>query len=541
LPSLLAILAFAAFVTAQPARAGGTPEPGAIERTIPTQVRDGSILPIVALPPEESASRPRDRRKFTLGAVNIDGATIFSEQELSAYFEDYLATQLDQDKLTQMAEAITGRYRKTGYILSYAMVPAQNVEAGMVRLAVVEGRVDQVSVDGAGSAQKAIEAIAAPLASGAPLKDGALERTIGLIRDFPGLSVTDVALMRSAVDGSRYTLKIKVAADRVRGFTYADNRGTGSVGHTRMYNSFSMSSVGLPGDELRVDFFAMPGGHSRYLYGQVLAAVPLSASGMRLTLSGSKGNQYLRSDERFRGRSDNVSAQLSFPFLRSRALTLVGKASLTDWRSVGTLRGNRNLRDRLRVARAGIEFRNEGRTRFDGELVISRGLPFGGMTRVGDPLASRPDASGRFTKVAAAAQLSRALGERFTLRGVAVAQYSNRSLLSAEEFSLGGNRVGRAFDFNDRTGDRGAGAGLELSYRLATSDKGSGLELFGYADGGVTHDIRSAASPAVTHHLASTGLGMRFSVAGSTIAIETDVPVVGARRPRMFGSIFRSF
>ena len=517
------------------------PEPGAIERTIPTQSQQQSTLPTLSMPGREARNPGAGKRRFTLGAVNVDGATIFSEQQLSPYFEPYLATEIDQAKLAHMAAAITARYRRTGYLLSYATVPSQNVEAGMVRLAVVEGRIGKVDVEGAGSAKGAIEAMAAPLAAGTPFKGAALERTLGLIRDLPGVAVTDVALMRSDIEAGLYTLKIKITPDRIRAFTYVDNRGTGSFVHSRVYNSFAISSLAVQGDELRADLFAMPGGHSRYLYGQLVAATPLGRSGMRLQLSASRGDQYLREDEHFNGRSDNLTAQLTYPFLRSRALTLLGKASLTDWRSVGTGGGARKLRDRLRVARLGIEFGNEGKTRFQGEFTLSRGLGFGGMTRVGDPLASRVDASGKFTKAVFAGQVSRPLSERVSVRAVVTAQYSDRPLLSAEEFSLGGNRIGRAFDFNARTGDRGAGGGVEVSYRLGKTN-GAGVELFSFADGGVATDLESSASPKHSRSLASPGVGARVSLAGTKVALEAGVPLHGAHsRPRLFASIFRSF
>jgi hemolysin activation/secretion protein len=116
-------------------------------------------------------------------------------------------------------------------------------------------------------------------------------------------------------------------------------------------------------------------------------------------------------------------------------------------------------------------------------------------------------------------------------------------LLSAEEFSLGGNRVGRAFDFNARTGDRGAGAGLELGYRLGTAKADRpGVEIFGFADGGVVAEIKSSVTPAQTRALSSLGLGSRFSIAGMSIALETGVPLTGGHRsPRLFASVLRSF
>jgi hemolysin activation/secretion protein len=357
------------------------------------------------------------------------------------------------------------------------------------------------------------------------------------------VTVADIALMRSDIEGGLYTLKISVLPDRIRAFTYADNRGTGSIGHSRVYNSFAISSLGMQGDELRVDLFAMPGGRSHYLYGQVSAAVPLGRSGMRFQLSGSRGDEYLRQDERFDGRSDNVTAQLTYPFLRSRALTMIGKAALTDWRSLGSLAGNRRLRDRLRVARLGVEFSKEGKLQLQGELLLSRGLGFGGMTRVGDPLASRPDASGRFTKANATLQVSRQLGERVTLRAIAMGQYSDRPLLSAEEFSLGGNRLGRAYRFNERTGDRGAGAGVELGYRLGKAQANhASTELFGFVDAGVAFDLKSTSASRQSYSVGSAGAGMRFSIAGMTVAVEAGMPLKGDHHsPRLFASIFRQF
>ena len=536
-------LAVATSVAPTPALAGPVPEPGAIERTIPTEERHQSWSRSLAVPAQDGRDRAASQGPFTLGAVNVDGSTVFSQAQLSRYFEAYLATEVDRGKLAQMADAITARYRQAGYLLSYATVPAQNVEAGMVRLAVVEGRISGVEVQGAGAAAAAIEAIASPLARGGPLKMGELERTIGLIRDFPGVTVADMALVKSDAQAGLYTLKIRIVPDRIRAFSYADNRGTGSIGRSRLYNSFAISSVLARGDEYRVDLFAMPGGDSRYLYGQVSAALPVGRNGLRFQLSASRGDQYLRGDEHFAGLSDNVSAQLSYPFLRSRALTLVGKASLTDWRSIGKQLGTRQLRDRLRVARLGVDFANEGKIRFQGEAVLSRGLGFGAMTRTGDLLASRPDASGKFTKASVAVQAAGAISGRTTLRAIAIGQYSNRPLLSAEEFSLGGNRVGRAYRFNAETGDRGGGVGLEIGYRLgkARSDRAS-TELFAFGDAGIAVDMKSALGPKRTHSVGSAGVGTRFAIGGTTIAVETGIPLRGDHHsPRLFVSLFRSF
>ena len=519
-------------------------EPGEIERTIPTQQQpETQVAPTVATPSPAVPAGSAVTGRFTLGAVQIEGATAFSQAELSPAFEPYLATEVDEASLNRIAAAITARYRKAGYLLSYAIVPAQDVRAGMVRIVVVEGKVDAIRIEGAGENRPDIEAIAAPLLRDAPLRERTLERVIGLVRDIPGLAVSDVRLTRSNVDPRRHSIRIVVVDNRTKALAHSDNRGADEDARMRFYTSASLSSLAVTGDELRVGLFAMPGRHFRYLFGQVAASVPIGHDGLRFSAAGSAGDQDRRGG--LDARSTNLLAQLSYPLLRSRALTIVSKLVVNDWRSIGEDDGVRNRRDRLRVVRAGLDFSSETRSRLRGELIVSRGLGFDGMTRVGDPLASRPDASGRFTNVSFIAQAARPLSERLTAQAIVAGQYSDRPLLSVEEFALGGNRLGRAFDFNAITGDHGIGAGLELAYRLGDMKRGSrNVQLFGYADGGAAFQARSPSAVRDSRSLMSVGLGTRFTVAGIAFSAEAGAPVISGgagKSVRAFVSAFKTF
>lgn len=520
------------------------PEPAAIERAIPKQLPGNAAPAVVSRITGDTPRQPLRTGRFTLGAVNVDGATVFTQAQLSGSLEPYLATEVDGAKLVEMAGRLTERYRKAGYLLSYATVPPQNVEAGMVRLAVVEGRVGKIVIAGGGSDEPALEAIAAPLLKDAPLRSSTLERVIGLMRDYPGIQITDIALSRADADAAIYALKITLKRNRARAFAFVDNRGTRSAGRTRLYSSASLSSVVVDGDELRADLFAMPGNRFHYLYGRVLAGLPIGRDGLRLTLSASKGDQYLRDLVRLNGDSTNLTAQLSYPVLRSRALTMLGKLSLSDWRSSAEDRGVPRLRDRLRVARIGVEWSTETSTRIQGELTLSRGLGFAGMTRAGDPLASRQGAGGRFSKIDFTLQVIRPLSDSFRLQAVAAGQYSNRALLSSEEFALGGSRIGRAFEFNAVTGPRGIGGALELSYRLGRSKGPIGDPwLFAFVDGGKAFDAKGSAASGNRRSLASVGIGSRFSIGGSAFSIDIGRPLTGPGRHgiRAFLSAYRPF
>ena len=119
------------------------------------------------------------------------------------------------------------------------------------------------------------------------------------------------------------------------------------------------------------------------------------------------------------------------------------------------------------------------------------------------------------------------------------------SLLVPEEFALGGSRIGRAFDFNEVTGNHGVGGMVELGYRLGDTKRGpKGIEVFGFADGGGI--LRRKPSPGLPKDqwLASAGAGARFSALGFLWSEEVGIPIARShadRNVRAFFSVARAF
>ena len=112
-------------------------------------------------------------------------------------------------------------------------------------------------------------------------------------------------------------------------------------------------------------------------------------------------------------------------------------------------------------------------------------------------------------------------------------------------FALGGSRIGRAFDFNEVTGDHGVGAMVEISNRLGDIKRGpQALEIFTFVDGGGA--FRKKKSPGLPKEqwLASAGAGARFSALGFTWSGELGVPIARShadRNVRAFFSVAKSF
>ena len=138
------LLILAAFVSGTSAAHAQT-RPGSLERTVPKfEALPTRNQPRVETPIVPAQSEVSIAGTFVLSAVNIEGATVFNSSQLAQAFEPYLASQVGQAELNKIVAAISERYRREGYLLSYATLPAQSVQSGIVRIRVVEGYIDQV-------------------------------------------------------------------------------------------------------------------------------------------------------------------------------------------------------------------------------------------------------------------------------------------------------------------------------------------------------------------------------------------------------------
>lgn len=516
-------------------------DPASIERTIPKleskPVEDKPRIATPALPPEKGI---RVTGTFVLGAVNIEGSTVFNSAELAQSFEPYLASSVGQAELDKITADITERYRRAGYVLSYAILPEQSVQSGIVRIRVVEGFVERVRIQADRKSATAIRSLVERLSAERPLKKDTLERTLGLVRDVPGVTLADTRISRRPGDPARHILTLVLRGNAVRALTYLDNRGTIDGARLRSYSSVSIASLAIPGDQLQLDVFSIPSDDFRFLYGQAKASIPLNSDGLRFLASVSRGDQLQRfAGPDQHGKSRLFAAEISYPFVLSRSFSVSGHASLADWRSEEIRAGTTIQRDRIQVARAWVEFSRSAKTRIDGRIGLSRGVDLGSATDKGDPLASRPGASSKFTKIDARMQLVAPLSDRWYLRLVSEAQYSTKPLLAPEEFALGGSRIGRAFDFNEITGDHGVGGMIEVNYRLPEAKRGpKRVELFAFADGGGA--FRRRSTPGLTREawLVSAGVGARMNIFGLLLSGELGKGLANGDRDRDYRAFF---
>ena len=243
---------------ALPAQAQQSPrreaDPGQVQRRIPEPVEPERPAGPLEIPAPSVAPLP-ERVRFVLTAVVIDGATIFDAATFAPIYEDYLAHEIGLDEVGRILASITEKYRERGYFLSHAVALPQALDAGILHVTVIEGRVDRVTFKGvAPDGEPRLRRFVEPVLVEQPLRLPTLERAVLLINDLPGVHVTPSL---GPIDESAGTYQLTLALDtrRVAGFATFDNRGTRSLGPAEGNVGASVNSLLVAYDRLSSSFF----------------------------------------------------------------------------------------------------------------------------------------------------------------------------------------------------------------------------------------------------------------------------------------------
>src|SRR5438128_2637429 len=178
-PSALAVLliAWPAAVPAQQFQLPGTAVPERMRERLAPQPSATPVAPQVTIEREEGKEPPgAEKLRFRLVGIQLTGNRAFGDADLLPLWQGRLGQDVSLSDIYQLAEAITAKYRNAGYILARTVVPPQKLTAGIVRLRVVEGYIDKVSILGSPPGRELIERIAAHLTEIRPITAAVLER-----------------------------------------------------------------------------------------------------------------------------------------------------------------------------------------------------------------------------------------------------------------------------------------------------------------------------------------------------------------------------
>jgi hemolysin activation/secretion protein len=509
--------------------------------------------PEIITPELPGAAAPAEalQIKLALRQVVVAGSTVYSEAQLRPLYADLLGKTISLAEIYRLADAITTKYRSDGFILSRAVVEAQRIVEGSVRIRVIEGFVDHVTIQGDRDA--AMDGYGGRIVGSRPLKAADLERYLLLMNDLPGVSASGVlSPAEGVVGGSELTVVVERKTEDAT--VSLDNRGTKYSGPLQLFTEAGVNNPFGLADRLAFQYITTPASEQELRYFGLSYAVPIGSNGAKFSLAtyGSEavpGSTLQTAFLRTETSGETVTARLSQPFIRSREQNLIGDVSFTLRNSItdqfslpSETRLVSSYDDRIRVFRAGASY--DTKDSWSGSdfvrLEMSQGVPIfdaskdGALTDV-----SRPGGRTMFTKGTLDASRLQSLATVTPGLNVLTAMSAGwsfgQSLLASEQFGVGGSQFGRGYDPSELTGDYGAAAKLEIQYDVRPeyldalkATHLSSLQFFTFCDYGVVSDQNPQLlnETHATRSLTSTGFGLRTNWTSSLSAsLEVDKPL----------------
>jgi hemolysin activation/secretion protein len=458
-----------------------------------------------------------------VGAIRVEGADDIAASRFADAIQPYLGRELAPADLARLASDVANVARRLGFGLATAEVPEQVVESGILKVVVDEGRIDAVEVTGNGA--EPVRKLLLRLVNGRPVRTDALERQLLLAADLAGVSTDGARIERR---DRRNILHVVAHRDPVAIRLGIDNWGSAPLGPVRARIDIDVNGLVAGDDRLSINGLVTPLQPGEFQFIRGAWSIPVDAGGTQIAIAGYYGHSRPGASLKSRDlEGDTIGADftLSHPFLRRRAASLWGNVELSALDSDLEEQGLRSRRDRVRTISAGLD----GVARIGGGWVranvsVEQGVDALGATGRGDPLASRADAGGAFTKISFSARYAAPLGGRFSASLAMEGQLASRPLLSSEEMGLGGTSFLRGYDYWEVAGDQGVAGSAELRYDLGGLFRPlRKVQIYGYADAGTVGNLQNGPGGA---SLASAGGGVRFSLRdGLEAGAELGIPL----------------
>jgi hemolysin activation/secretion protein len=519
--SLLSFMLF--FSGAASAIAQVAPDAGSLQRQLRSGIPD--IRPQQAPTAPAISPQPRDDGpRLRVKGFMIEGASLIPAAELQALIADQTEQDLSLGDLQKLTARISDAYRQRGYF-ARSYLPAQEARDGIIRITVIEGhfgKVIQGQPPRRANVQFVTSVAASSLQPGAPYSADALERGLLLANDLPGITVDGTLKAGSATGTSDLLLEI-TDDPLLSGYISGDNSGTRATGHYRGNAGASLNGLAGIGDQLSLLGLASRG----LTYGQVEWSLPLGHDGFRARAALTGLDYDLIGDFKdlhAEGTAVTQQVEISYPLLRSDRHSLWARLDYEHGRYDDDALGQSLHRKRLDKGSVALDGNRADAWGGGGASYYAIALTIGSLDLSRLPADAALDAAtartdGNFTKLAIDLRRDQALGGAFFLRGRLVGQWSGSNLDSSEQLALGGPVGVRAYPVNEGIGDSGAVANFELHYPF-TSGAASGLDIFGFADAGVTRrhadkwrGWNAGSNDPNSYPLFGVGIGATYAIA----------------------------
>ncbi|MGY3325374.1 ShlB/FhaC/HecB family hemolysin secretion/activation protein [Pseudomonas sp. TE3911] len=410
--------------------------------------------------------------KVTIRKLQIDGGTVYPLNDVALAFEPLIGHETNLAQLIEATRSITRRYQADGYLLSYAFLPEQRFDDGLVHVILVEGYIRDYQVQGdIGSVSSYVEKLADKLKAERPLTRKTFERYTTLMGAIPGVTLQAQVPPPGTTDGGTH---MQITASR-KPFTTSMSLNQASRGGTQALLTATSNSQTAMGEQLSVSGLFPPGDDKEHYYRAAYSQF-VNAEGTQLVLSGERyradpgtnlqlgGGFELKPHQAI----DRFSIGLSHPLIASptESLTLGTRFYGVDQKTRYQLVGFPQRFDIETNLRA-VAFEGDWRKADADQLrILSAGL-YQGIDGMGAKTRSdleglKPDLD-FFRLRLSGVQSNKLFGN---VQGVlsGALYWSDDTLPDSERATFGGQNFGRGYPDDQGSGDKGWGMAYEVNY-----------------------------------------------------------------------------
>jgi len=269
----------------------------------------------VKVRPEVTVAEPTKAEgpSIAVKGFSFDGNSLFKAEALAPVLQRFVGQGLTLAELQYAADLI-GKYYQDRHYVARVVVPEQDVVGGIVRVQIVESRLDKIEIDGSvrGTDHARMQDfVGAGLKSGDKLSLRRIERGTLLLNQLPGIDFQTV-LRAGASDGTSSVIVVP-ALDPTQTFSaVVDRAGSSRSGQERVMLNASVHPIAMFGDELSLTALASRG----VQYGRAEYSLPIGSDGLSgsVALSGLR-YRLLNTPIEMKGRNAAAIFGLRYPAL----------------------------------------------------------------------------------------------------------------------------------------------------------------------------------------------------------------------------------
>lgn len=522
---------------APPINPGPDPNRDRFPQPLPEPPQPSQPQPPLETPPPPVLTPPTgDVQRVKINKIEVIGSSLFGPEELNAITGPVEGKEVTLDELRKVADSITQLYLERGYITSRAVLEAQTITNGVVKIRVVEGSLARIDVEGTQRLNPDYIRSRLMLGAASPLSTAALENQLRLLRIDPLFENIEASLRAGEnVGESILTVRVTEAEALVTNFSI-DNYSPPSVGSERVGASLLYRNVTGIGDELAASYYRALGESNVY---DLSYRVPVNAMNGTLQFRFAPNNNAVIQEE-FRefdiqGNSELYEVSYRQPLVRSPieefalSVGFSHQKSQTFLAGVGFPFGSGPDEDgitRTSIFKFGQDYI---RRDISGAWALRSQFNFGtgllNATINDDPV---PDS--RFISWTGQVQRVQRLNENNLLILQGDIQLSPDSLLPSQQFVIGGGLSVRGYRQNVRSGDIGFRFSAENRITIQR-DETSGapvLQVAPFVDLGAVRNVGGNPNTLPSQKfIAGAGVGVLWEVLpGMFVRLDYALPLV---------------